>query len=368
MISVKCPACGLVDWNVGDCKRCGTSLVGLGAEGGGYFGQTFDGDADGRSVRAARAVVAACAVFALALTSLGLLYLAHRPTKPQWFWSIYRDAPTAAEVFEQNLAASGGRERLSKLHSFRAAGSIFYKGGDVGRATAPVGGNVTFVMHVKEPDKVEWEIGLGDSEQRMQEFTVSNPFAPPPPSIRTTARRGYDGKRGWEYVERTILTPGSTVPIKQNSSRELDGADLAQMKHFSRTTATGLVALAGEYTSLKLVGREAVRVPSASQGEFANLFDKNYDAYVVVGVNRSGKDETLYFDTETGLLVRADYEPEAGEGGGKLECYPQDYKAVDGVKFPHILLYVHGDETIRLSFTEFAPNDPTPDSTFEMPE
>jgi hypothetical protein len=223
-------------------------------------------------------------------------------------------------------------------------------------------------MHVKEPDKVAWEIGLGDSEQRMQEFTVRNPFAPPPPSIRTTARRGYDSKRGWEYLERTILTPGSTVPIKQNSSRELDGADLAQMKHFSQTTATGLVALAGEYTSLKLVGRETVRVPSASQGEFANLFDKNYDAYVVAGVNRRGKDETLYFDTETGLLVRADYEPEAGEGGGKLECYPQDYKAVDGVKFPHTLLYVHGDETIRLSFTEFAPNDPTPDSTFEMPE
>jgi len=37
---------------------------------------------------------------------------------------------------------------------------------------------------------------------------------------------------------------------------------------------------------------------------------RGHEAYVVHGVNREGRDETLYFDTETGLLLRVDFERE----------------------------------------------------------
>ena len=93
MISVKCPACGLVDWNVGDCKRCGTPLAGLGAEGEdgeGYSRGVSEWAANARAVRRARVAMAVCAVVVLALTALGVLYVAHKPTKRQWFWSFYR--------------------------------------------------------------------------------------------------------------------------------------------------------------------------------------------------------------------------------------------------------------------------------------
>jgi hypothetical protein len=49
--------------------------------------------------------------------------------------------------------------------------------------------------------------------------------------------------------------PGSTVPLKQHSSRELDGDELERMRRYSQS---GLVQLDDEDTSLRLAGRVPV--------------------------------------------------------------------------------------------------------------
>ena len=79
------------------------------------------------------------------------------------------------------------------------------------------------------------------------------------------------------------------------------------MRRYSQTT--GLVQLADEYTSLNLTGREAVTWATGGgiNSEGQELPDKalrGHEAYVVSGVNRDGKNETLYFDTLTGFLLR----------------------------------------------------------------
>lgn len=381
MISVKCPSCGLVDWNTGDCKRCGTPLVGLGADGSdghGYFPGVSEWAAEAGNVRAARRVMAVCAVVVLGLSALGALYLAHKPAKPQWFWSFYRDAPTVAEIFAHNVEVSGGAERLADLRSFRAEGQITFSGGEAARMAASSGAQVTFVMHAKEPDRVQAEVRIGPPdgvEGRRQEYLNYNTYgriAPSAPQVRVTVRHGFDGKKGWEYIERTVLTPGSTIPIKQYTSRELAGEELEKVKHYSQTT--GLVRLAEGYTSLKLTGREPVTWNTGGSMTFngRELIDtttNGHEAYVVSGVNRRGKAETFYFDTLTGLLLRLDFEAEDAAGlPVKVECDFGDYKEVGGLKLPHRLSYKRGTESMTMTFGKYFPNEPIPDSTFEMPE
>jgi hypothetical protein len=380
MISVKCPACGLVDWNVGDCKRCGTSLVGLSADddGDGYFQGVSEWAAEARAVRKARGVMAVCAVVVLGLTALCVLYLAHKPSKPQWFWSFYRSEPTVAEIFAHNLEVSGGAERVANLRSFSAEGRLTFKGGEASRAAAAAGGQVTVVMHVKEPDKVEMEVEMGPPSRPATPFeearsSLSSYLEPAAPKVRVSLRSGFDGSRGWEYVERTILTAGSTVPIKQYSSRELVGEELEKMKHYSQTT--GLIRLADEYASLRLVQRLPVTWGteggmSVAGRELPDNALRGHETYVVTGVNRrEGKAETFYFDTETGLLLRVDFEAEDDEGAPvKVECAFGDYKEVGGLKLPHRLHFKRGEEEMTITFEKYLPNDPIPDSTFEPPE
>lgn len=376
MISVKCPACGLVDWNVGNCKRCETPLEGLGAEGNGR-----DAAAQARSVRAARLVVLACLLVVLALTTLGALYEAHRPARPQWFRSFYRHEPTVAEIFAHNVEVSGGAERIAKLRSFRAEGRLTFKGGEAAEAAEAAGGRVTFLLHAKAPDRIETQIEIGPPAEAaappeepptaLTSYSPDGPTAPQTPRLRVSLRRGFDGSRGWEFVERTFHADGSNVPVKESASRELSGGELRKLKRYAQTT--GLVQLAGEYTSLKLAGREPVNW--ATGGEMVagrELLDKalrGHDAYVVSGVNREGKDETLYFDAQTGLLLRVDFEAE-DEGGepARVACAFADYREVGGLKLPHRLHFQWGEESMTLTFDKYLPNEFIPDTTFEMPQ
>ena len=178
MISVKCPACGLVDWNVGDCKRCGESLVGLSAEGGegdGYFPGVSEWAAEARAIRAARLVVTACACVVLCLTVLGALYLAHRPARPQWFWSFYRDEPTVVEIFARNLEATGGPKRIAALRSLKAEGRLALVGGDAAREAAEAGGDYRAVGGVKLPHRLVFKRGEESVTLTLEKYFPNEP-------------------------------------------------------------------------------------------------------------------------------------------------------------------------------------------------
>lgn len=353
MISVKCPACGLVDWNVSDCKRCGTPLAGQEAPDGFLHAAEH-----ARSLRTARAVVAACALAVLALSALCVLYLAHKPAKRQWFWSFYRHDPTVAEIFSHNVKVSGGAERFAKLESFRAAGRMHFAGGEAAELAARAPEGAGFTMYVKRPDKVASEI----------EFAPTEPADAGEPSaaeVRLLLRRGFDGERGWESFERTVLGGGSTVPVREQKTRALEGEQLEQMKHSAK--AAGLFGLAGEYApGLRLDGRaEANWDVTGKPGARPR---RVHEAYVVSGENAQGKGVTFYFDTLTGLLLRADFEAEDGDGETfKVECYLGDYREVGGLMLPHRLHYQRGEEALTLTLDRYFPNEELPDTLFEPP-
>ena len=43
-------------------------------------------------------------------------------------------------------------------------------------------------------------------------------------------------------------------------------------------------------------------------------------------------------------------------------------RAVGGVRLPHRLHFKRGEERMTMTFENYFPNDPIPDSTFEPPE
>ena len=60
----------------------------------------------------------------------------------------------------------------------------------------------------------------------------------------------------------------------------------------------------------------------------------NREAYVIEAEPQRGQPEKLYFDCQTGLLVRIDLVPNLGQEKMRMQMYFEDYRAVDGVKLP----------------------------------
>lgn len=92
-------------------------------------------------------------------------------------------------------------------------------------------------------------------------------------------------------------------------------------------------------------------------------------AHIIEATTADGKSEKLYFDATNGLLVRWDYERITFEDGIiPLEVYFEDYRDVDGVKFPFLMRRQTPDYTLTFKFTDVKHNVAVDDSQFAKPE
>ncbi len=277
-----------------------------------------------------------------------------KPQKP-WFWSLFRGKPTVSEIFEHNLEVTGGAEALSKIKSHRTTGAINFSRVDRLAAALQTYDNNTsalplpakMVMHAKAPNKIETELEMVVSSRQLGYG-------------RQTVRRGFNGERGWEYVESSLRQYGQEGPVGRAEFRELTGAELEEIKHYAG--ATGLVRLAEEYGSPVMLPNQKI-----STREFYGSKEFDRECYVVRGLNRERKFETFYFDIDTGLLLRADFDAQGPDGPLTIECYPDAYKEVDKVMLPFRLSFKVGDIWMTLVLNEYKLNEPIPDSTFDPP-
>jgi len=83
--------------------------------------------------------------------------------------------------------------------------------------------------------------------------------------------------------------------------------------------------------------------------------------------------ERLFFDAQTGLLIRQDSEFDTGQGRVRTEMLYEDYRAVDGVKYPFLLRFKLSlvdqpatEFTIKL--TEIKHNQTIEDEKFARPK
>jgi hypothetical protein len=145
----------------------------------------------------------------------------------------------------------------------------------------------------------------------------------------------------------TVAFNGKTAWQKnENGVREMSGAEAEFLKRQARSLAGA--GLDTRLSNLELKGK-------------AKLGDR--DAFVVDSVSPAAI--RMYFDAQTGLLLRQEEEVEAPEGKTKLIVEFDDYRELDGVKLPFSRRWTRPGFSFTHKFDEIKHNIAIDDSRFE---
>ena len=161
----------------------------------------------------------------------------------------------------------------------------------------------------------------------------------------------------------TITTPRVTIKLALTSgggwesngpnSRELAGGDLTRARNAYQLFS--LLKLKEQYTRLRSGGRDRVG---------------DRDAYVVTASRSDTEVERLFFDIETGLLLRRVTFLRTMIGVIPQQWDFEDYRDVEGVKMPFTIRVSStdaGNPFIVRKLTEIKLNGPVDDAKFVMP-
>lgn len=215
--------------------------------------------------------------------------------------------PTADQILDKYVQAIGGKAAVQKQTSRVSKGTF-----DIPAMGA--GGPIT--IYAKAPNKTLRVIeipGFG------------------------TVQQGYNGTVGWAQEP-------------QNGLRELAGLELTQAKR--EAEFYGDIKYKEMFKKLTVTGKATV-----GTGE----------AYVVEAVPAEGSPQKLYFDTQSGLIVRMDMEAETMQGKMAFEIYPENYKEVDGIKIPFLIRQNSSAFSFTVTLEEVKHNVPIDDAKFNKP-
>jgi photosynthetic reaction center cytochrome c subunit len=219
-------------------------------------------------------------------------------------------APTADQILDKYIQALGGAQRLSTLASFTAKGT--YSGYDTDFAKKPA------EVYAKTP-------GL--------RTTVIHP----PIGAGTTV---FDGQNGW------IAEANSLLPLITLTGGELDAATLEAELAFPAKIKQYLTGWRADFPPVTLGDRNVL---------------------VVQGTAPRGSRVKLFFDKDSGLLVRAVMFTNTVIGLNPREIDYSDYRDVAGVKVPFKWTDVWTDGRSEFEMTEIQPNVPIDASRFAKP-
>jgi photosynthetic reaction center cytochrome c subunit len=240
------------------------------------------------------------------------------------------DAPES--ILDRFIQASGGAQRLAALTSISAKGIAVSFGG--------FGGNGTVELVAKAPDK-RATIVLFKAETNRGD------------QIRT-----YDGATGW------VRTPLNVVGEYQLMGSDLDGARVDAQLSFPGQIKTILTNLkSGPPTTITDLPAPTSQ-SSVLQGGVGN---QSHVVDVVQGTGPRGLLVTLYFDQQTGLLLR-----ELRFGLSPIGRVPTqidfgDYRDVNGIKLPFRMTFAWLDGRDAIVLDEIRTNVPVDEAKFGRP-
>jgi hypothetical protein len=215
--------------------------------------------------------------------------------------------PSADEIFSKYTAAIGGQANVDKIKSRTAKGTV----------AQPNGGAISYELSQVAPDKFHI---LATTQQGVFE-------------------RGFNATIGWEK--------------SANGVRQLSPGEVAQLQ-----ASLGLlrnIRLKEQFTSTRVRTGEKI-------GDRAT--------YMVIGTTADKRQERLFFDAETGLLLRR-----ISYMTTLIALIPEqidfeDYRDVDGVKFPfsvRVSAIDVGNPMSTRTFSEMKLNAPVDEAKFNMP-
>ncbi len=241
-------------------------------------------------------------------------------------------APSADSILDRYIEAAGGAQRLAGLTSFVGKGTSVSFGGFGG------GGDVELVAQA--PDKramiiiFKSETGRGDQ-------------------IRT-----YDGRTGW------LRTPLNVLGEFQLTGTDLDGARVDAQLSFPGQIKQILTNLrTGPPTTI--ADLPAPTSQSVLQQGLAT--DQTHVVDVVQGTGPRGLLVTLYFDRQSGLLLR-----ELRYGSSPIGRIPTqidfaDYRDVNGIKLPFRITFAWLDGRDSIVLNNVTTNVPIDAAKFGRP-
>jgi hypothetical protein len=215
--------------------------------------------------------------------------------------------PTVDQIIEKYVEAMGGKAALEKITSRVTKGTF---------DLPAFGASGTWEAYAKAPNK---SISITD----VPNFGL--------------IRNGFDGTIAWEDNPQTGLNEKSGALLVR---AKLDSDFYREFK------------LKELYPKIVVKKKDKV-------GE--------KDAYVVEATPDGASAETWYFDAATGLLLRADAEREGPNGPTVAQLYFEDYKDVDGIKFPYAIRQVLPEFSLSLKITEVKHNVEIEDAKFSKP-
>ena len=240
--------------------------------------------------------------------------------------------PSPESILDKYIQALGGAQRLAGLTSFVGKGTSVGFGGFGG------GGAVEFLA--KAPDKratiilFKAETGRGDQI------------------------RAFDGRTGW------VRTPLNVLGEFQLGGGDLDGARFDAQLSFPGQIKQILTNLkSGPPTSIA-----DLPAPSSQSSLEQNAASpQEHSVDVVQGTGPRGLLVTLYFDKQTGFLLR-----ELRYGNSPIGRVPTqidfaDYRSVNGIKFPFRITFAWLDGRDAIVLDEMKTNVPIDESKFGRP-
>ncbi len=227
--------------------------------------------------------------------------------------------PSADQIFANYVAALGGEQALRKLNSRVITGIEYIPTGAGGTVPTPA----TIERDLKAPNFVL-------NVYHTATYSISD---------------GFDGKTAWSQDLRGRVAEG----VKLDQERAIRDADF----YFP-------LKLRQRYTKIEVTGIERVN---------------DRDAYVIVGAPPGDIPERLYFDTQTGLLLRKWTAIPTSIGKSPYEENYDDYRDTgSGVKFPFVITMNPATPRVELAPTatihviKVQDNASIDDSKFTKPE
>jgi hypothetical protein len=214
---------------------------------------------------------------------------------------------TADQILDHYLEVEGGRAAFKKLTSRVMTGTISVP------SMSLMG---TIELREKAPDR---SLGI---------ITING----------ASYRQGFDGTSGW-------------TDDPQNGLRDQTGAELAETRRESDFYHT--LDLRKLYSKFTLTGKQQIG---------------GRDAYVLeASLPEGGPPERMYFDADSGLLLRNTSQHHGPDGVSEFQQDYEDYREVDGIQLPYTIRQTNEGTLVIITVAEYHHNVQLDDAQFAKP-
>ena len=221
-------------------------------------------------------------------------------------------APSVDQILDKYVEAIGGKAAIEKVTSRVSIGSAEIVGMDA---------KGTIEIYEKAPNKLTRIVKIPGA------FAWAS---------------GFNGTLAWAFN------------MSSGKLEEKKGKELAVAK--TAADFYQVLKLKERYSKISVKGVEKIQYRNGPR-----------ETYVIEATAPTGDPEKLYFDTETGLLIRHDTMEESEEGKVPIREFLLDYKEVDGVKIPFTSRQAQGTTVLLFKLTDVKQNLGIDEARFNKP-